>query len=96
MLCIELSKIDEASRLLETLRKYVQRHQKNGEIKLRDVLIVKTLRELEKDGFNYNASNKTISKMLKELSQKNKPTSWEHYSPELIPFHEWLGAYSRA
>lgn len=92
MLCIELNRIDEASRLLETLRKYVQRHQKDAEIKQRDVLIVKTLRELEKDGFNYNGNNKTVSKMLKELAQKNKPTSWEHYSPELIPFHEWLGA----
>jgi hypothetical protein len=29
--------------------------------------------------------------MLKSLSQKNKAVSWEHYSPELIPFHEWLG-----
>lgn len=92
MLCIELSKIDEASRKLETLRKYVQRHEKSSEIKPRDILIVKTLRELEKDGFNYNGSNKVVAKMLKELAQKNKPTSWEHYNPELIPFHEWLGA----
>lgn len=91
MLCIELNKIDEASRKLETSRKYVQRHEKSSEIKPRDILIVKTLRELEKDGFNYNGSNKVVAKMLKELSQKNKPTSWEHYSPELIPFHEWLG-----
>ena len=45
---------------------------------------------MEKDGFNYKAGNKVIAKMLKELSIKGKPTSWEHYSPELIPFHEWL------
>lgn len=92
MIFIESNKINEASRKLESLRKYVQRHQKDAEIKQRDILIVKTLRELEKEGFNYNGGNKIISKMLKELSQKNKPTSWEHYSPELIPFHEWLGA----
>jgi hypothetical protein len=90
MLCIELGKIDEASRLLESLRKYVQRHTKTSEIKLRDILIVKVLREMEKQGFNYDKNNKIISKMLKDLSQKGKPTSWEHYSPELIPFHEWL------
>ncbi len=91
MLCIELGKIDEASRLLETLRKYVQRHEKNSEIKHRDIMIVKLLRELEKDGFTYKKENKTIPKMLKDLSIKGKPTSWEHYSPELIPFHEWMG-----
>ena len=90
MLFIELNKIDEASRLLESLRKYVQRHAKTSEIKLRDIIIVKVLREMEKDGFNYIAENKIIAKMLKELSIKGKPTSWEHYSPELIPFHEWL------
>lgn len=90
MLCIELGKIDEASRLLESLRKYVQRHTKASEIKQRDILIVKVLREMEKQGFNYDKNNKVISKMIKELSQKGKPTSWEHYSPELIPFHEWL------
>ncbi len=90
MLCIELNKIDEASRLLESLRKYVQRHEKNSEIKIRDIKIVKLLRELEKQGFNYNPADKIVSKMVKELAQKNKPTSWEHYSPELIPFHEWL------
>ena len=91
MLCIELDKINVASNLLESLIKYVQRHAKTAEIKQRDILIVKTLRELEKDGFNYSGKNKVVSKMLKELAQKNKPTSWEHYTPELIPFHEWLG-----
>ncbi|MBL0328990.1 MAG: hypothetical protein IPP64_06150 [Bacteroidetes bacterium] len=90
MLCIELNKINEASRLLESLRKYVERHEKTSEIKQRDLLIVRTLRELEKDGFNYDIKNKEVTKMIKILSQKDKPTSWEHYSPELIPFHEWL------
>lgn len=90
MLCIELNKINEASRLLESLRKYVERHEKTSEIKQRDLLIVRTLRELEKDGFNYDTKNKEVTKMIKILSQKDKPTSWEHYSPELIPFHEWL------
>ena len=92
MLFIELNKIDEASRLLESLRKYVQRHEKRAEIKPRDIIIVKILREMEKDGFNFNPTNKIIAKMLKDISQKGKPTSWEHYSPELIPFHEWLAA----
>ncbi len=90
MLSIELNKIDEASRSLESLRKYVHRHEKSSEIKIRDIKIVKLLRELEKEGFNYNPDDKVVSKLLKELAQKNKPISWEHYSPELIPFHEWL------
>ncbi len=90
MLCIELNKINEASRLLESLRKYVQRYKMAAEISPRDLLIAKTLREMEKDGFNYPSKNKEVNKLHKELSQKGKATSWEHYSPELIPFHEWL------
>jgi tetratricopeptide (TPR) repeat protein len=90
MLYIELNKIDEASRLLESLRKYIQRHKKTDDIKLRDITIVKALSELEKDGFNFTKSNKVVTKILKELSEKGKAVSWEYYSPELIPFHEWL------
>lgn len=92
MLCIELNRIDEASRLLESLRKYIQRNEKTAEFRLRDLLISKTLREMEKDGFNFNRQNNTVNKLLRELSLKGKNTSWEHYSPELVPFHEWLGS----
>jgi tetratricopeptide (TPR) repeat protein len=87
---IELSKINEASRALEALRKYMERLTKSDEVKQRDVLIIKLLREIEKDGFRLNQKNANAVKMLKELSEKNKPTSWNYYTPELIPFHEWV------
>jgi tetratricopeptide (TPR) repeat protein len=87
---IELSKINEASRALEALRKYMERLTKSDEVKERDVLIIRLLREIEKDGFRLNLKNATAVKMLKELSEKNKPTSWNYYTPELIPFHEWV------
>lgn len=90
MIFIELGKIDEAIRALEPLRKHIERQTKAEEVKARDILIVKLLRELEKTNFIYDPKNSNASKMLKELSEKNKPTSWEHYSAELIPFHKWL------
>ena len=90
MIFIELNKINEASTSLEALRKYIERTSKTDEVKQRDVLIVKLLRELEKDGFMLDSKNTTVSKMLKDLSEKDKAVSWEYYSPELIPFHEWL------
>ncbi|MGZ4118034.1 MAG: tetratricopeptide repeat protein [Bacteroidia bacterium] len=92
MLYIELNKLDDASRSLESLRKYIQRNSKTHDIKPRDILIVKALREFEKGGFMVNHKNTILSKMLKDLSQKGKSISWEYYTPELIPFHEWLGA----
>jgi hypothetical protein len=48
------------------------------------------LRELQKDGFEYDPKNSVTNKMLKELSEKDADTSWEYFSSELIPFHEWV------
>ncbi|MGQ0827624.1 MAG: hypothetical protein ACT4ON_04430 [Bacteroidota bacterium] len=90
MLFIELNKNDEAERSLESLRKYMERAAKSDEISPRDVLIVKTLRELEKDNFEFRSKNTAVTKMLDELSAKDTPLSWEHYTSELIPFHKWL------
>lgn len=90
MLFIEMDKISEAERSLESLRKYMERATKSDEISPRDVLIVKVLRELEKENFEFRSKNDAVQKMLKELSEKDTPLSWEHYSAELIPFHKWL------
>jgi tetratricopeptide (TPR) repeat protein len=87
---VELDMIDQASNSLESLRKYMERTAKNDEIKARDILIVKLLREIEKKGFIVDTTDQELAKMIKDLSEKNKPTSWEHYSTELISFHEWL------
>jgi tetratricopeptide (TPR) repeat protein len=89
-LFIELNKIDEAANSLESLRKYIERTGKNEEIKERDELIVKFLREIEKNGFQYDPSNAHAKQMLEELSDKKSAVAWEHYSPELLPFHEWV------
>jgi hypothetical protein len=94
-LFIELNKIDEASNSLESLRKYMERTGKTEEIKPRDILIVKLLREMEKDGFMLELENKAVTKLLKELSEKDGSASWEHYSSELIPFHDWLNKKSK-
>lgn len=90
MVFIELSKINEASRALEAIRKYMERLTKSDDVKERDILIIKLLREIEKDGFRYDPKNVNATKMLKELSEKDRPSSWNYYTPELIPLHEWI------
>lgn len=88
---IELNKTAEAARTLEALRKYIERNLKDGKIKERDLLIVKALREMEKNSFEYDPKNTALAKIIKQLSAKDTAVSWEHYTAELIPFHEWLG-----
>jgi len=90
MIFIELNKINEAFTSIESLRKHVERTGKTDGISERDILIVKLLRELEKEGFEYSEKNANASKMLKQLSDKDSKTAWQHYSSELIKFHEWL------
>jgi hypothetical protein len=95
MLFIEMNKIDEAFNHLESLRKYIERTLKTDEISRRDILIVKLLRELEKTGFELDPANKATAKIINQLSEKNTPLSWQYFSSELIPFHEWLSKRSK-
>lgn len=94
MIYIELNKINEASRSLESLRKYMERTTKEDNIKPRDILIVKLLRELEKDGFEFLSKNSNVANAFKQLSS-SKEYAWEHYTSELIPFHHWLETKKR-
>jgi hypothetical protein len=91
---IELNKLTDASRTLEALRKYVERNKADKKIKERDRLILKCLLEMEKNNFEYDPGNKVLSKMHKQLSVKNTHVSWEYFTPELIPFHDWLSRKS--
>ncbi len=91
MLFVELNKIEEAAMAVESLRKYMERIIKKDEVEPRTILIVKLLRELEKNSFVYDPKNSAATKLLKTVAAKNKPTSWEHFTPELIKFHEWVG-----
>lgn len=90
MTFIELNKYKEAKTSITASLKFLERNKIAKEIKERDILILKLLNELEKEGFNRRIGNKKISKLISELSDKDKPTAWKHFSPELIPFDEWV------
>ncbi|HSH65831.1 MAG TPA: hypothetical protein VLB84_08540, partial [Bacteroidia bacterium] len=60
------------------------------EVRARDILILKLLRELEKDRFIRNEKSKKTTLLINQLADKNKSTAWNYYTPELIPFHEWV------
>lgn len=91
MTFVEIAYFDSASRALDAIRKYIERNKSDEKIKERDLLIVRALRELEKSSFEYDPQNPALVKIIKQLSAKNTAVSWEHCTPELIPFHEWLG-----
>ncbi len=90
ILFVELKKINEASRALEALRKHIERTKIDEKITKRDQLIVTTLREFEKDGFQLNHKKNVMNNFINLLSTPNDEVSWTHYSTELIPFHKWI------
>jgi hypothetical protein len=87
---VELFKLKEASTSIISLKKHIERNNKITEIKQRDISILKLLNELEKDDFKRNEKNKKVVKLIDDLSNKTGPIAWSYYTPELIPFHEWV------
>ncbi len=87
---IELGHIDAAIAGIEALRKHLSRNTGKYPIKQRDELIYKALCEFEKTGFECFELTPKNEKILIELSANNTSASWQKYSPELIPFHQWL------
>jgi tetratricopeptide (TPR) repeat protein len=93
MVFVEMGKLNEASRSLESLRKFVERTQKKEEIKKRDLLILKLFKEFEKNNFQFNAQNPIINGLIEQLSESKGELAWMHYTPELIPFQEWVSRF---
>lgn len=90
MIFVELNKKNEAIRANEALRKFLERTRKIDELKPRDLLISKLLKEMEKSNFVFDEENSLATQLLSQLSDKNSEVAWEHYTSELIPFHEWV------
>jgi len=82
--------INEAERAIEALRKNIERLQKDKEIRARDIEIIHLLREMEKDGYSYNPKNTKAKSIVDKLSSTKTEFAWEHFSQELIPFHQWV------
>lgn len=90
MTMIELDKLDEAEKQVDSLRKHMDRHDAKSDIHLRDRLILKLLQKLLKRGFTFNKPAADEVQMLELLSSSKKKYKWEPFSPELIPFHIWM------
>jgi tetratricopeptide (TPR) repeat protein len=86
---VELDKLDEASRSIESIRKYIERNSTDN-ISKRDILTVRILRELEKGNFKIGSKNSLINNGIKELANGNGKLSWKQFSPELMPFESWI------
>lgn len=90
MTYIELDGMDEAEKQVDSLRKHMDRHESPTDIRSRDQVILKYLKRLLKRGFVFGKPTPDDTKLLELLSSDQKKYKWEPFSPELIPFHQWL------
>jgi tetratricopeptide (TPR) repeat protein len=88
---IELKDLDQADHSLEALRKSLLRNSKNGFISARDKVILKAFREYRSSGFNSRPSA-SLAELIRQLAAPNTELSWEFYSHELFPIHEWIAS----
>jgi hypothetical protein len=87
---IELLKLSLAESKIEALRKFISRATCEKPFRKREVIILKILRRLEDNSFNFKATYSQQHSELKCLASKEKPYRWEIKTPEMIVFHKWF------
>lgn len=90
LIYFELGMHDEFSRQAELLRKFMAYHAQANDFGTRSGIILKLLRNIEKNDYNFSLENHSFQEMLSELESGNGKYKWEPFTPEIIPFHEWV------
>jgi hypothetical protein len=91
MRLLEIQAFDPADSNVESLRKHISRLMKDKEIKPRYVTILKVLRDLVNQNFDYAEIFRTRRQYFEMLSDdSNSEQGWKLLSSELIPFHIWF------
>lgn len=91
---LEMDLNDVADNQTEALRKHIERWRDRGQVQIRkrDEVILKVLKELEKCSYDYKALLNNQRALISELNTNNKECRWEVKTPELIVFQDWLQA----
>ena len=87
---IELGRFDQVEYGIENLRKFIEKHGKEGNIRKRNEMIFKVFVELERSSFDFKHCFENCREELFELADPTSNLSWEIKSPELIIFDQWF------
>ena len=86
---IELSDFDTSDKLIESLRKFIQRHTKVDE---RIKVITYVLTDLSKQAYDFKVTKERKHDALNNLASVKSEVKWSANSPELVLFHDWFNA----
>lgn len=85
---IELSRLDEATKLVSNLERHLNRWKEDSEVFLRFQVIQKCLMEMMRKGFDRLQPGKRLPLLIQNLEVQPK-LKWQPFTPEIIPFHKW-------
>lgn len=89
---IEMKDSDSADLNIQSLDKFMKRITKSKFVRPRYILIVRILRKLINENFDFKKVYLSRKKYFDLLSSKDLDYCWEIKSPELIIFQEWFRA----
>ncbi|MEP7264542.1 MAG: hypothetical protein ABI772_08590 [Bacteroidota bacterium] len=89
---LETQKLDIVDLNIESLRKHIERIINMKAVRKRDVVILKLLAKLSRQGFNFKQVWKKNQKYFDLLASNDPEYRWEMKSPEMIIFHRWFEA----
>jgi hypothetical protein len=89
---LETEKLDLVDLNIESLRKHIERTIKMKAVRKRDVIILKLLAKLSRQGFNFRQVWKKNQKYFELLASNDPEYRWEMKSPEMVIFHRWFEA----
>lgn len=97
MIHVEMDLDDAMESMLISTRQLLKKleAEQPHQLRDRDRITFKVLRELHKHSFNYKLVAYNLKKDIDKLWSLAKPMRWEPCTHEVIPFHSWLEAKVR-
>ena len=92
---LEGDKFDIVDLNIESMRKHIDRTLKMKVVRKRDVVILRLLAKLSRQGFNFKEVWKKNIKYFELLASDDPDYRWEMKSPEMIVFHKWFEAKAK-
>lgn len=89
---VEMVDLDFADARIEAMRKHIERIKELKPVRKRDIIILKILRQLEKESFDFKTVYKKCKKNFDKLESNREDYWWKVKSPEMIVFHKWFEA----